>query len=310
MDDQSNPIHMVNMHRHLILSLLLALPLSFFGAQVQAQDASEASFTQVTRPVAQLNNQAAIDDLLGELLIAPQIPQDSINRVEVIDVTNNGYGPDDLVVIYPSGETFNIEPSLVSGRVQEIMSSWVQESEFQIDAANAPPDAFRPFPLQSEAAEPDTVEADTTAAADTTGEADTTGSDTTRTQPELDRDQLVGREIMADVLETVQRNYNGNSISLLLERNEDGFTMEMWDYDPDAMQYEAPPTGPPDTVRTRDVVYVVRSDSVIYDVVYINKTVKETEYVPQGPTSSVSPSEEDDRARERIIRRTSESERR
>jgi hypothetical protein len=115
---------------------------------------------------------------------------------------------------------------------------------------------------------------------------------------------------MADVLETVQRNYNGNSISLLLERDAGGFTMEMWDYSPAAMQYEAPPTGPPDSVRTRDVVYVVRSDSVVYDVVYINKTVEETEYVPQGPTSSASPSEEDDRTRERIIRKTSESERR
>lgn len=284
---------MINTPRYFLLSFVLAVALPLVGGPAQAQDASQASFTQVTRPVAQLTDQSAIDELLGELLIAPQIPQDSINRVEVIDVTENGYGPDDLVVIYPSGETFNIEPSLVSGRVQEIMSSWVQESDFQYDAANAPADAFRPAPPGAEEAAADTAA------------ADTTESDTTRTA--RPRGSTAQYEIMADVLETVQRNYNGQSISLLLEREAGGFTVEMWDYNPELMQYQSAPTGPPDTVRTRDLVYVVRSDSVVYDVVYINKTVKETEYIPQGPTSSLPPS--DGRAREDEIREASESER-
>jgi hypothetical protein len=284
---------MIDMPRYLLL-FALAVALCLSGRQAQAQGASEASFTQVTRPVAQLTDEAKIDELFSELLIGPQIPRDSISRIEVIDVTENGYGPDDLLVIYPSGNTYNIPET--RGRAREIMSRWTLESDFQFDSANRPADSLRPSPPQGDTTESDVAEADTT--------------DSDRTRPGAGPSQFVEKQMMADVLETVQRNYNGSSISLLLERDADGFTMEMWDYDPDAMQYEAPPTGPPDSVRTRDVVYVVRSDSVVYDVVYINKTVEETEYVPQGPTSSAPPAEEDGQARERIIQKTSESERR
>lgn len=284
---------MIDTPRYLLL-FALAVALCLSGRQAQAQGAGEASFTQVTRPVAQLTDQAKIDELFSELIIGPQIPRDSINRIEVIDVTENGYGPDDLLVVYPSGNTYNIPET--RGRAQEIMSRWTLESDFQFDSANRPADSLRPSPPQSDTTESDVAEADTT--------------DSDRTRPGAGPSQFVEKQMMADVLETVQRNYNGSSISLLLERDADGFTMEMWDYDPADMQYEAPPTGPPDSVRTRDVVYVVRSDSVVYDVVYINKTVEETEYVPQGPTSSAPPSEEDGEARERIIQKTSESERR
>jgi len=253
--------------RYLLVCFVLGCVAGAWENDVYGQ-ARQADFTQVTRPVAQLSAPGAIDELLTELIITPQIPQDSISRVEVVDVTGNGYGPDDLVVVYPSGETFNIDPSLVTGRVQEIMRSWSLESEFQYDGANAPAEAFRP---------------------DTT-QADTVRADTAETQPPRARPQdeeQAENEIMADVLETVQRNYQGEAVSLLLEKDANGFTFEMWDYNPQAMQYQAAPGGPPDTVRTRDLVYVVRSDSVVYDVVYINRTVEETEYIPQGPTSAL-----------------------
>lgn len=252
---------MTNILRYLLVCVALGW-ISGWGTEALGQ-AQQADFTQVTRPVAQLSDRAAIDELLGELIITPQIPQDSIQRVEVIDVTGNGYGPDDLVVVYPSGETFNIDPSLMTGRVQDIMRSWRLESEAQYDGANAPAEAFRP----------DTVQTDTT-------DANAAGGASSPSE-------RAERGIMADVLETVQRNYRGEDISLLLEKNADGFTFEMWDYNEQALRYQAPPTGPPDTVQTRDLVYVVRSDSVIYDVVYINRTVEETEYVPQGPTSAL-----------------------
>lgn len=251
--------------RYLLVCFVLGCAAGAVGSDAYGQ-AQQADFTQVTRPVAELSDQAAINELLTELIITPQIPQDSVSRVEVVDVTGNGYGPDDLVVVYPSGETFNIDPSLVTGRVQEIMRSWSLESEFQYDGANAPADSFRP----------DTVQADT-------ADADTDETQFPRPQDEDPAEY----GIMADVLETVQRNYQGEAVSLLLEKDGNGFTFEIWDYNPQGMQYQAAPGGPPDTVQTRDLVYVVRSDSVIYDVVYINRTVEETEYIPQGPTSAL-----------------------
>lgn len=272
---------MTHLTRFVLICVVAGVLTGFSAHQAQGQ-AQRANFTQVTRPVAQLTDPAAIDELLSELIITPQIPQDSISRVEVIDVTENGYGPDDLVVVYPSGETFNIDPTLVTGRVQEIMSRWRLRSEFQYDAANAPAEMLRPDPDPSDAAASDTVQ-----------------TDTTQMQPAGPVAEDRAEEgIMADILESVQRNYQGDEISILLDKGADGFTLEMWDYDEQAMQYQSPPTGPPDTVRTRDLVYVVRSDSVIYDVVYINRKVEETKYIPQGPTSAL-PSDVDENARRR-----------
>jgi len=219
-----------------------------------------AGFTQVTRPVAELTNAERIDELLNELVIIPEIPLDSINRVEVIDITENGYGPDDVLVVYPSQETFMIQAGTITGRAQEMMNSWVLESEFQYDGANVPASALRPDSAQAQDA--------------------------------------AQYGIMADVIESVNRNYAGESISLLLERGDETFTVQMWDYNSAAMQYEPRPAGPPDTLRTRDLLYVVRSDSVVYDVVYVEKTVEETEYIPGGPTSSTWPRGEEAPGRE------------
>lgn len=216
----------------------------------QAQDVRDgAGFTQVTRPVAELTNADQIEQLLDELVIIPEAPLDSINRVEVIDITENGYGPDDVLVVYPSQQTFMLQAGTITGRAQEMMNSWVLESEFQYDGGNVPASALRPDSAQVQDA--------------------------------------AQYGITADVIESVNRNYAGESISLLFERDEETFTVQMWDYNSAAMQYEPRPAGPPDTLRTRDVLYVVRSDSVVYDVVYLEKTVEETEYIPGGPTSEM-----------------------
>lgn len=222
----------------------------FALAGAHAAWAQNAGFTQVTRPVAELADTRQIDELLNELFIIPEIPVDSIDRVEVIDITRNGYGPDDVLVVYPSQETFKLDPDIITGRVQQMMNQWALESDFQYDGGNAPAEVFRPDSAEADAAQ-------------------------------------LG--IMADVIETVNRNYDGGPISLLFERDGDAFTMQMWDYNPMAMQYAPRPAGPPDTVLTRDLLYVIRSDSVLYDVMYINRTVEETVYIPEGAPTSEAP---------------------
>lgn len=241
--------------------------------QTPSSSVSQATFTQVTRPVAQLTSQAAINRLMNKLLITPRIPRDSVSRIEVIDVTENGYGPDDLIVVYPSGGTFPIRPSMVTDEVQKIMNSWQLRSEFQYDGVTLPADSLRPDTSQATTAQTDTAQADTTRLRGGQGKA-------------------AQYSITADLLEAVQRNYSGDSLSVLLEQTGDGLTVEMWNYDEQAMRYEPPDMGPPDTVRVRDMVYVVRSDSVVYDVVYINKTVEETTYIPEEGPVSPAPSEE------------------
>ena len=222
------------------------------GAEEAEQISEDATVSQVTRPVAELTDPAQIEELLFELLITPEIPQDSISRVEVIDVALNGFGPDDVIVVHPSQETFRVDPATLTGRVEEMMAEWTMEAEYQVDAGNAPADVFEPVdPLDPQRAE---------------------------------------AAIMHELLAAVERNYgNDIPISVLLDRDETGFTVQMWDYDPEAMEYHEPPTGPPDTVLTRDMLHVIRSDSVLYDQVIINRTVEETEYIPEDEPTSALP---------------------
>lgn len=223
-----------------------------FGQEEAGQITEDANFSQVTRPVAELTDQGQIEELLNELFIIPDTPIDSIQSIEVVDISLNGFGPDDVIVVQPSQETFRVDPSNVTGRVREMMADWSLETEFQQDAGNAPADAFEP------------------------------------TNP--DDPQRAEAAITYDLLRSVERNYeNDTPISILLDRDEQGFTVQMWDYEEEAMEYQAPPTGPPDTVLTRDMLHIVRSDSVLYDKVIINRTVEETEYIPEDAPAAALP---------------------
>ena len=142
---------MTHCTRRFLAGLLAAaalMPLAGW-AQAPMDSLRGAAFTQVTRPVAQITQRGAINRLMNELIITPRIPRDSVSRIEVIDVTENGYGPDDLVVVYPSGETFNIQPGMITERVADIMSSWRLESEFQYDGALIAADSLRPDTAQA-----------------------------------------------------------------------------------------------------------------------------------------------------------------
>ena len=80
----------------------------------------------MTRPVVQLTDSAEIDFILFELFFEPlEIP----NRLQVIDVTQNGFGPDDVMIVYPSVEVFVI-PEFIPDSVQTVMSGWVPEVEY------------------------------------------------------------------------------------------------------------------------------------------------------------------------------------
>ena len=61
--------------------------------------AQQVDFTQVTRPVVQLTDSSAIDFLLFELFFEPL---ETPTRLQVVDVTQNGFGPDDVLIVYPS----------------------------------------------------------------------------------------------------------------------------------------------------------------------------------------------------------------
>jgi hypothetical protein len=217
------------------------------STSVYGQANEGIGFTQLTRPVADITNPDTIEFLLDQLII----PTDSVESLQVVDLTGNGYGADDVIITQPTGNTYPLSRDIMTDQVESMMNQWVLESEFQEDTGLLPAEAFKPDSLTSRPAE---------------------------------------SEIMYELLRAVERNYNDTPISLLLERDQQGITVQMWDYNPNAMQYQPPPSGPPDTLQTRDLLYIVRSDSILYDVVYINRSIEQTEYIPEGgPTSFRQP---------------------
>jgi len=176
---------------------LAACLVGALSSQSEAQEVGAVDFTQVTRPVVQVVDRETIDYLLFELFIEPlEYP----NRLQVIDVTQNGFGPDDVMVSYPSVEVFVI-PELIPDSVQTIMSGWQPEVEYRMDSGN----------MSSEAL------------------ASLIGS-------ERDAVRRAEGAILYDVVQAVERSYRDIPVALLFQRDSVGFTFQLWDYNEPSME--------------------------------------------------------------------------
>lgn len=230
----------------LLYALLVFTELPALG---QAQNAVD--FGQVTRPVVQIGDPEQVSFLLDALII---LTEEETTLLEIIDITSNGFGPDDVVVVHPTMETHKLPPVLPAD-VQNIMSGWQLEANTQFDGANEPAAQFNP-------------ESDASL---------------------ITQQEKAERAIMYDLLRSLERNYRDQPISILLERNPDAFTFQMWDYNERSLNYVPPPPAQPDTVSAYDMFYVVRSDSLIiadttlFDVFFVSKKIEETVWMPDVP---------------------------
>ena len=184
-------ITLLSMKKHIPCTLLLLLLSgTSFGQQ----------FNQLTRPVATLVRPSLIDSFLVEMLIPPP---DTVSAIEVIDLTGNGYGPDDILVLYPSQEAYPIS-AYVPRVLQDVMKGWELEADYRLDATLD----------ESKTLEPDAHR---------------------RKDP---KDAISGAIISA-----VDHYYVGTDMEMRLTRGADGLRLEMWNYDPNAMQYRPWPQG-------------------------------------------------------------------
>lgn len=181
----------------IMLAGLLAL-----APAATAQVASSVGYSQVTRPVVQITDPGLVKFLLFELFIEPLQPP---TRLQVIDVTLNGYGPDDVIIVFPSMEAYQV-PEALPDSVQRLMGTWAPTVEFRLDAGNLPSNALLAL---------------ITSAADSGKRAE--------------------NAILFDVVEAVERNYRDLPVGLLFERDSVGFTFQLWDYNRPAMTYRPRP---------------------------------------------------------------------
>ena len=193
---------------HIIRLMTTGLLCLSLGVLARAQT-PDIDFTQVTRPVVEVSDAQLIDFLLFELIIEPI---EKPTRLHVIDVTQNGFGPDDVIVVYPTAEAFMI-PEFLPDSVQTVMSSWIPEVDFKMDAGNLAADALAAL---------------------------------------IQDDELGGnraeKTILHDVVQAVGRSYHDLPVGMLFRRDSLGFTFQMWDYNPAAMQYTPKPAEQDSTV--------------------------------------------------------------
>ena len=158
-------------------------------------DAQE--FDQLTRPLATLSDSIQIRATLDALLI-PAVGR--VDRVDVIDVTANGFGPDDLVLLYPSMETYEVG-SDVPRLLQESMKSWEIAADYRLDA---------------------------------------TREESMRIGPDAHNSQDARAALTGDVLGAVARYYEGDEFDLRMSQDTAGVRLEIWNYDPASLRYRLP----------------------------------------------------------------------
>lgn len=218
--------------------------------------------SQIFRPIAEVTDKTLIEMFLSDYFIAEDAA--GVTKIELLDVTSNGWGPDDIMIVYPSLAVYTIEQP--SPRIQSMMSEWFFDDK-QIDAVNQDPDNFYPF---------DEI-------------------------PEEQKDWPIERQIsvaqnsiLSDLLGSLSRNYHMMPISMRFERDGEGFTFQMWDYDPTAFNFNRRPRGENDTIPLFDLLYVhvvdstIKADTVLYDVIYIDTRIEEIHYIPEPASTSNS----------------------
>lgn len=181
-------------------SVLRRMALLFLLAALPVQRADAQHFDKLTRGVATVQDTVLIDTLLEALLI----PAREVERIDVIDLTANGYGPDDAIILHPSLETYLVGADVPRG-VQDVMKTWELEEDYRLDA---------------------------------------TLEDSDRVERDAHQRQNARDALSGAVLGAIDRYYTGDEIDLRLSREASGLRLEMWNYDPAALRYAVPAQGP------------------------------------------------------------------
>lgn len=226
------------------------------SSMVEAKQQIDATdVTTVFRNIAEIKDPQIIGLIIDDFLITENI--DEIDRLEIIDVSNIGFGSNDILIVHPSRNVYLLgSPS--SQELLDMMQNWTI-IERRSDASNmlSADDFYPQYADTLETIHLNDIQID-----------------------------LVQNSIISDILVSLDRNYTELPISLRFERDLNGFTFQMWNYNEDAFSFSPRPPGVADSITVNDFLFVLYSDSSIvadttlYDLIYINKTIQEIIYLP------------------------------
>ncbi len=160
--------------------------------------ATGQSFDRLIRPMVTLTDPMVMDQILSDLLI---LPPDSLASIQLVDVTANGYGPDDLLILNPTAEVHYLG-EFIPREFRDLVAGWNLEVDYRYEALR---EESGPALLAAH------MEQDASAA------------------------------IAVSCVEAVERHYEGEDLQLQLIRDQGTVRLEMWDYAPEALQYGGAP---------------------------------------------------------------------
>ena len=114
------------MKRILIFFFLWILQAPFSNAQHK----NRIEINQVTVPKISINDSKTISYFMDEFFI----PETLVTKMDIIDVSLNGFGENDIVRLYPSDNVYFLQ--FVSEEAQKKMNAWEFKANFQITAKN------------------------------------------------------------------------------------------------------------------------------------------------------------------------------
>ena len=158
------------------------------------------TFDQKTQPIVTLTDAEQIDMVLNTLLVLPMGP---VTHIEVIDVTGDGFGSHDVLVLWP-GEEIHALGAVPPMRLREMMADWGTNVDYREELALGQESSL-------------VVEAH---------------------EGENPSEAIAGA-----CIEAVAAHYGGDELQLQVSRSQGKVSVEMWNYDPLALRYGGATSG-------------------------------------------------------------------
>ncbi len=220
------------------------LMLGFLALGIGAALAGDVRVRPYRAYCASVTDTAVIRHFIEQQSIPEQGHTDSL---EIIDASGNGFGENDLIIVYPSKHTYSLMS--IEEPLKTMMTDWHYNT--------------------SQLTSPDTTAAQlfTAARTDTTGKGAFHG-------------------LLGFILRGLELYYGGEIIEGSFRRDQNSSFLELWNYDPQAFKFrESVSAASADTIQNYDLLQIVShdtlelSDSTMYDVIFVYKTIHDTVYV-------------------------------
>ncbi len=185
----------------------------------------------------------------------PGFDPDSVEYLQILDATNNGFGDEDIVVVFPWQKAYTF---FASPRLKENMKTWEVSSGNEVITENREPQYFE----QKKAA---------------------------------DSTEMAKNWMLASILRGVNNNYSDIPMKIYFERKSDGtIKFNTWGYSrkKEALKWKKPQYMPGQAANNPKVIHISRVDSVttyianttLYDQIYIYQQTRDTVYIAADST--------------------------